>query len=77
MHTIIPVKRGHWPEQETVHCGRQGVLTCLVKNLLIYSRMVVSSFIIFSRDKVLNEIFADPDSDLDENSEEEYEGESY
>ena len=33
---------------------------------------------VYSPDEVLNEIFADPDSDLDENSiEEEYEGESY
>ena len=32
---------------------------------------------VYSPDEVLNEIFADPDSDLDENSsEEEYEGES-
>ena len=33
---------------------------------------------VYSPDEVLNEIFADPDSDLDENSsEEEYEGESF
>ena len=32
----------------------------------------------YSPDEVLNEIFADPNSDLDENSsEEEYEGESF
>ena len=80
MHTI-PVKCGCWPEQDL--SGKEP-LTIYPHgcpnfyNFLCENKMVSHPRgRVYSPDEVLNEIFADPDSDLDKNSgEEEYEGES-
>ena len=80
MHTI-PVKCGCWPEQDL--SGKEP-LTIYPHgcpnfyNFLCENKMASHPRgRVYSPDEVLNEIFADPDSDLDKNSgEEEYEGES-